>query len=141
MGEQEERRHLQSLLDEANGFCVDLDSHFPKLAATATSAQAALAGGSIESEEKPRARKVSAGEGSASAALFSGEATKAKWQEDTASCQICRADFEMVKNLIKKRRHHCRICGLCVCSQCAPNSVMLKGFSEMQRVCTPCVGN
>eukprot|EP00053_Salpingoeca_punica_P004384 m.48874 g.48874 ORF g.48874 m.48874 type:complete len:233 (-) comp12767_c0_seq1:223-921(-) len=42
---------------------------------------------------------------------------KPQWTPDkeAASCEDCGVGFTMVK-----RRHHCRRCGKCVCSNCAP---------------------
>lgn len=51
-------------------------------------------------------------------------------------CGICRVKF-------RKRdmtwRHYCRVCGLCVCSDCLPNKVVIDGFRGPQRVCIHCV--
>mmetsp|Transcript_25493 Transcript_25493/g.101596 ORF Transcript_25493/g.101596 Transcript_25493/m.101596 type:complete len:157 (-) Transcript_25493:982-1452(-) len=40
-----------------------------------------------------------------------------QWTPDAAAprCELCRKDFTVVR-----RRHHCRKCGRCVCSECSP---------------------
>lgn len=58
------------------------------------------------------------------------------WQENVSNCAICNS------SLSKRRlnpRHHCRICGRCVCSACSPSTLQLDGFKGLQRACTPCV--
>eukprot|EP00927_Polykrikos_kofoidii_P021377 TRINITY_DN20248_c0_g1_i1.p1 TRINITY_DN20248_c0_g1~~TRINITY_DN20248_c0_g1_i1.p1 ORF type:complete len:327 (-),score=47.04 TRINITY_DN20248_c0_g1_i1:179-1159(-) len=57
------------------------------------------------------------------------------WAEDASACAICK---EKIGKLTRPR-HHCRVCGLCVCSSCSPNSIMLEGFTRPQRACTQCV--
>merc|ERR1712032_566012 len=37
-------------------------------------------------------------------------------------------------------RHHCRLCGRCVCSTCSPNFMSLEEGQRPQRVCSPCAG-
>lgn len=56
--------------------------------------------------------------------------------QDIDNCSVCGAQ------LGKRRlnpRHHCRICGRCVCGSCSPSSVQIQGREGLQRVCTPCV--
>ena len=38
------------------------------------------------------------------------------WQPDTDTkiCMNCEKDFN-----VTRRRHHCRSCGLCICSDCS----------------------
>mmetsp|Transcript_113375 Transcript_113375/g.177182 ORF Transcript_113375/g.177182 Transcript_113375/m.177182 type:complete len:278 (+) Transcript_113375:56-889(+) len=38
-----------------------------------------------------------------------------KWVTDSVECNVCQRAFSMFL-----RRHHCRRCGQCVCSHCAP---------------------
>jgi len=63
-------------------------------------------------------------------------AAPSQWAEDTPKCQnpSCNAKFTLVV-----RRHHCRVCGQCVCNKCSPNRLQLDGHAGPQRVCTPCV--
>jgi len=61
------------------------------------------------------------------------------WQKNTANCVVCNIEFSKINN--KRRRHHCRICGRCVCSACSPSTVELKGHQPLQRACTPCIAN
>jgi hypothetical protein len=49
----------------------------------------------------------------------------APWTPDTEHCQRCSVNFTM-----SRRRHHCRRCGLCVCSECAPKVFALIFFSS-----------
>jgi len=58
------------------------------------------------------------------------------WEENTSKCSIC--EVRLGKRVFK-RRHHCRVCGKCVCSACSPNFVLLGGQKNPQRACTPCV--
>mmetsp|Transcript_128688 Transcript_128688/g.321021 ORF Transcript_128688/g.321021 Transcript_128688/m.321021 type:complete len:432 (-) Transcript_128688:198-1493(-) len=57
------------------------------------------------------------------------------WEANTETCSICGSRFG-----IASRRHHCRLCGRCVCNACSPSKVRFGGhFEELQRACTPCV--
>eukprot|EP00929_Paragymnodinium_shiwhaense_P069231 TRINITY_DN34925_c0_g1_i1.p1 TRINITY_DN34925_c0_g1~~TRINITY_DN34925_c0_g1_i1.p1 ORF type:complete len:627 (-),score=150.71 TRINITY_DN34925_c0_g1_i1:443-2323(-) len=58
----------------------------------------------------------------------------AAWQEDTASCTLCDVPFGPLS-----RRHHCRVCGRCVCGPCSPSTVLVPGQAMPQRTCTPCI--
>lgn len=53
------------------------------------------------------------------------------WQHDALNCFCCDAQFGVMN-----RRHHCRICGKCVCHACSPHSIQRKG--EAQRMCNIC---
>lgn len=74
--------------------------------------------------------------------LKEGAIEEGAWEEDMEHCGVCRNTFGALL-----RRHHCRICGRCVCATCSPSSVVLpnqtnNGFgANTQRACTPCVGN
>lgn len=60
------------------------------------------------------------------------------WQEDAMNCSICLVRLGW--NFFK-RRHHCRLCGRCVCGNCSPNLISVKGSRRPVRVCTPCVAD
>uniref|UniRef100_A0A7S4PVX5 FYVE-type domain-containing protein n=1 Tax=Alexandrium monilatum TaxID=311494 RepID=A0A7S4PVX5_9DINO len=62
----------------------------------------------------------------------------ADWEEDTAACGSCGA--KLGKRYFRPR-HHCRLCGRCVCAQCSPNSMQLDDQKGLQRVCTRCVAD
>jgi len=69
-------------------------------------------------------------------ALHHSGAEAADNHQDIDNCGVCGAQ------LGKRRlnpRHHCRICGRCVCGSCSPSSVQIQGKEGLQRVCTPCV--
>ena len=57
--------------------------------------------------------------------------------KDILECLICKAPFSFMT-----RRHHCRRCGKCVCSKCAPakNSrpIIEWGFRDSVRHCKLC---
>jgi hypothetical protein len=55
------------------------------------------------------------------------------WAPDAASCGICTNSFG-----ISRRRHHCRICGGCVCGPCSPHQLQLAPTKPPVRVCTRC---
>jgi len=57
------------------------------------------------------------------------------WQEDTTSCGLCGITIG------KLSRHHCRICGLCVCASCSPSGFQVDGSNKVQRACAACVAN
>lgn len=60
----------------------------------------------------------------------------AEWEVNTAHCGICNAALGK-RNL--RRRHHCRVCGRCICSTCSPNFVELPSMRGSQRVCILCI--
>jgi len=45
-------------------------------------------------------------------------------------------------NLLKRRKHHCRVCGRVVCARCSENRVKLQNSRSDKpvRVCTKCFG-
>jgi hypothetical protein len=57
-------------------------------------------------------------------------APTAEWVSDTTSksCLQCKAAF----TLILRRRHHCRACGLLICTKCTTT------HPALTKVCTPC---
>ncbi|MGH8147481.1 MAG: FYVE zinc finger domain-containing protein [Rhodanobacteraceae bacterium] len=48
----------------------------------------------------------------------------ATWHADTANCARCNQAFGRVFPV--RWRHHCRLCGECVCDDCSPDRVRLK---------------
>jgi len=63
--------------------------------------------------------------------------TPAAWEEDTSHCGVCQ---KVLGKRYLRRRHHCRMCGKCVCSSCSPSTIELDGHEGAQRVCSQCVG-
>mmetsp|Transcript_3245 Transcript_3245/g.5456 ORF Transcript_3245/g.5456 Transcript_3245/m.5456 type:complete len:152 (-) Transcript_3245:136-591(-) len=63
-----------------------------------------------------------------------------KWtaDADAHACELCRASFSLFV-----RRHHCRKCGRCVCSECSPQQCFRPlpelGFTQNVRHCRLCV--
>lgn len=56
-------------------------------------------------------------------------------EDDASHCEICNVDFKFWR-----RRHHCRLCGRCVCSKCSPSSCA-RPIGEVENVarhCTQC---
>lgn len=70
--------------------------------------------------------------------LSSGSGAKAHWEENTSQCGLCQV--KLGKRHLQPR-HHCRICGLCVCASCSPSSVELPGLQGLHRACKQCIGN
>lgn len=62
--------------------------------------------------------------------------TDSVMEDDLTTCSVCGA--KLGKRYMNPR-HHCRMCGRCVCSQCSPSALQLDGSAKPQRVCTPCV--
>eukprot|EP00603_Paraphysomonas_imperforata_P002902 CAMPEP_0114428252 /NCGR_PEP_ID=MMETSP0103-20121206/8824_1 /TAXON_ID=37642 ORGANISM="Paraphysomonas imperforata, Strain PA2" /NCGR_SAMPLE_ID=MMETSP0103 /ASSEMBLY_ACC=CAM_ASM_000201 /LENGTH=887 /DNA_ID=CAMNT_0001597451 /DNA_START=65 /DNA_END=2728 /DNA_ORIENTATION=+ len=64
---------------------------------------------------------------------------------DISHCMVCRSDFGFFK-----RKHHCRACGLVVCSSCSPYRAQIPSLEEedverkdnrpASRVCNNCFG-
>jgi len=67
----------------------------------------------------------------------SGDLKNVGWIIDNSSnqCSLCPTHFSSIS-----WKHHCRRCGLTVCSKCSPHRVLLKGFEALkaQRVCNNC---
>ena len=56
------------------------------------------------------------------------------WHPNTDRCQICDVKFSTFL-----RRHHCRICGQCVCDKCSPTKVALVNYGkDPVRICSNC---
>lgn len=82
----------------------------------------------------------SAGGAADSAAAVLPLATAA-WEDNTDTCGRCGVGIGKRR---LRLRHHCRMCGKCVCARCAPNFVTLgtqgqESVPAPQRVCTHCV--
>mmetsp|Transcript_82904 Transcript_82904/g.146398 ORF Transcript_82904/g.146398 Transcript_82904/m.146398 type:complete len:569 (+) Transcript_82904:51-1757(+) len=60
------------------------------------------------------------------------------WEENSSQCSICSSKIGR-RNMTLSRRHHCRICGKCVCSTCSPSMIQFEAGQGLQRACTPCV--
>ena len=70
--------------------------------------------------------------------------TPPKWtaDRDAPRCELCKADFSLFN-----WRHHCRMCGRCVCAECSPQTswrplpefFALTGNEKPQRNCKLCV--
>ena len=60
---------------------------------------------------------------------------KAPWQpsESVLKCMLCEGAFGWIN-----RKHHCRNCGIVVCSHCSPNKQYIAAYQSMQRVCKKC---
>jgi len=65
-----------------------------------------------------------------------GDGEAVSWEENTAACSICG---DALGKRRMNRRHHCRLCGKCVCAACSQSSLQLEGFKGLQRACQPCV--
>jgi hypothetical protein len=68
---------------------------------------------------------------------YSNEPTVWSPDREHTSCEICTIKFT-----VWRRRHHCRRCGKCVCSACAPKEntrpIMEWGLKEPVRHCKEC---
>jgi len=58
------------------------------------------------------------------------------WEDDLKHCSICG---DRIGKRVLKPRHHCRVCGRCVCASCTPNSLQQKG--KQHRVCNCCINS
>lgn len=68
--------------------------------------------------------------------ITSLESGSASWMEDTDKCTIC--NDKLGKRALNPR-HHCRLCGRCVCNKCSPSTQEVEGCEGAQRVCKLCV--
>jgi hypothetical protein len=55
--------------------------------------------------------------------------------DERRTCTLCDRKFHPFF-----RRHHCRMCGIIICSKCSPSRVCLPdlGYQNLVRVCDPC---
>eukprot|EP00927_Polykrikos_kofoidii_P057261 TRINITY_DN51385_c0_g1_i1.p1 TRINITY_DN51385_c0_g1~~TRINITY_DN51385_c0_g1_i1.p1 ORF type:complete len:648 (-),score=113.84 TRINITY_DN51385_c0_g1_i1:34-1977(-) len=63
--------------------------------------------------------------------------TPGSWEENVANCSVCDSKFS--KRALR-RRHHCRVCGKCVCSNCSPSTLQIKDVG-LVRTCNLCVNS
>ena len=65
----------------------------------------------------------------------------ASWTPDKMcnACQICKLPFNKTDPK-RARKHHCRHCGRCVCSECTPKKMAIPKFGSnaQERVCLVC---
>lgn len=61
------------------------------------------------------------------------------WEENATHCSLCAKRLGM--RSLRRRRHHCRACGKCVCSTCSPHQLPVRGLASVQRVCEACKSN
>lgn len=61
---------------------------------------------------------------------------RTSWVPDgeAQDCAVCFTRFT-----IKRRRHHCRLCGGVVCSSCSESRVFLVEGGKLERACNACV--
>jgi hypothetical protein len=62
-----------------------------------------------------------------------GVTPQSKWMPDTPACGLCEAEFNL-----SRRRHHCRVCGVCACAACSPHELRLSASAPPVRVCSRC---
>lgn len=70
------------------------------------------------------------------AARMGRSCTEEHWQDNTKNCSLC--SVKLGKRYFK-RRHHCRICGQCVCAPCSQSFIFVTGEKNLQRTCHECV--
>ena len=58
---------------------------------------------------------------------------RSQWQGDTEACALCNREFNL-----SRRRHHCRVCGACVCASCSPHELRLTSERPAERHCSRC---
>jgi len=58
------------------------------------------------------------------------------WEPNVSECQLCTKRFSL-----RRWKHHCRLCGRCVCGDCSPHRVEISEYPDPgpQRVCHDCV--
>lgn len=63
------------------------------------------------------------------------DCTKARWEQNTSACAMCRKPFGAFGE-----PHHCRRCGCCVCEDCSPGAKVLSTEGPVPvRVCNRCL--
>eukprot|EP00927_Polykrikos_kofoidii_P049127 TRINITY_DN43251_c0_g1_i1.p1 TRINITY_DN43251_c0_g1~~TRINITY_DN43251_c0_g1_i1.p1 ORF type:complete len:462 (-),score=66.24 TRINITY_DN43251_c0_g1_i1:104-1489(-) len=62
-------------------------------------------------------------------------AAQLAWESDLENCSICELKFS--KRALRVR-HHCRMCGRCICSSCSPSTLQIKNVG-LVRTCNVCV--
>lgn len=55
---------------------------------------------------------------------------------EKSNCEVCQR--KIGKHNFASR-HNCRICWRTVCSGCSPSTIKMDGYSQLQRVCDPCI--
>ena len=63
------------------------------------------------------------------------EAEQPEWSPDVAKCQQCAKGFDFLN-----RRHHCRRCGRCLCSDCTSRKrhLLRMRYLDTVRQCSTC---
>ena len=54
--------------------------------------------------------------------------------ESVHDCMICKTKFSLFL-----RRHHCRVCGDCICSSCSQKIPLARSNGKPELVCTKCI--
>ena len=67
--------------------------------------------------------------------VMEGRAPTTKhWHKKTPQCEVCKTKFKS-----RFSKHHCRVCGRCVCSSCSSFKDYFETLDKKQRICTICV--
>lgn len=51
-----------------------------------------------------------------------------------SECQICNTKFTFIN-----RRHHCRVCGACICTECTKKVALPQFEGKAEKVCIKCI--